>query len=255
VARDGSRVEVRRAGGRARTVTDWLDSRHSFSFGAHYDPADTHFGLLVACNEDVIRPGTGYDTHPHRDVEILTWVLDGTLLHRDSTGHTGLVRPGLAQRITAGSGIEHSERNDPWPADPGSGPPRPDAHLVQMWVLPDTDGVPPGYDQRDITPELDSGDLVVVASGMSRHVDERAVAIRQRQAALHAARLPAGGSVTLPPAPLAHLFVARGSLRLEGTGTLGPGDAARVTAADGQRVSADAGGAEVLVWEMHASLT
>jgi len=206
-----------------------------------------------------------YDAHPHRDVEILTWVLSGTLLHRDSTGRADLTRPGLAQRITAGSGIEHSERNDPRsddsgpggsdPDDPGSGRPLRDAHLVQMWVLPDTDGVPPDYDQRDITPQLDSGDLVVVASGMSRQVDDRAVAVRQRQAALHAARVHPGGTVALPPAPPAHLFVARGSLRLEGTGTLGTGDAARVTAADGQRMSAGADGAEVLVWEMHASLT
>jgi redox-sensitive bicupin YhaK (pirin superfamily) len=246
-------VDVRRSADRARTTTEGIDSRHSFAFGAHYDPDNTHFGVLLAVNEDVIAPGAGYDTHPHRDVEILTWVLDGVLVHRDSTGRTALARSGLVQRLSAGSGVRHSERNDPWLVDPDADR---DArvHLVQMWVQPDTDAGEPGYAQLDLGPALDGGGPVVVASGMARHADERVVEIRQRHAALHAARLRTGGTVHVPPSPTAHLHVVRGTVRLEGTGVLGAGDAARITGADGQRVVAGPDGAEVLVWEMHAAL-
>ncbi len=242
-------VRVRRAGERARTTTDWLDSRHSFSFGAHYDPADTHFGLLVAANDDVVRAGTGYDSHPHRDIEIVTWVLEGALVHRDSTGRAGPITPGTVQRTSAGTGLRHSERADRWCDDPAR-----DTRFVQMWVLPDAAGGPPEHAHADVTAALRTGELVVVASGMPRHADERATAVRQRHAALHAARPRAGGTVALPPAPMAHLYVARGSVDLEGAGALSEGDAVRVTAADGQRIVAGPDGAEVLVWEMHATL-
>jgi len=246
-------VRVRRAGERARTTTDWLQSRHSFSFGAHYDPLNTHFALLVAHNDDVVAAGTGYDTHPHRDMEIVTWVLEGALVHRDSTGTSGVVGPGLAQRLSAGSGVLHSEHADGPRHVPGSGPPRA-TRFVQMWVLPDSSGGAPDYEQRDVTAELGRGELVVLASGMPRYADRRATSIRQRDAALHAARQPPGGSIALPRAPSAHLYVARGTIDLEGAGALSAGDAARVTGADGQRIVAGADGAEVLVWEMHATL-
>jgi redox-sensitive bicupin YhaK (pirin superfamily) len=127
-----------------------------------------------------------------------------------------------------------------------------------MWVQPDTDGPdgrPPDYARLDVRRALGSGRLAVVASGMARHADEGAVAIRQRHAALHAARLGVGGTVHLPSSPTAHLHVVRGAVRLEGTEVLGTGDAARITGADGQRVVAGPDGAEVLVWEMHAALT
>lgn len=104
--------EIRRAATRAVTTTPWLTSRHSFSFGDHYDPDNTHFGLLLVNNDDIVSPGTGFDTHPHRDMEIVTWVLAGALAHQDSTGNRGVVYPGLAQRMSAGRGILHSERND-----------------------------------------------------------------------------------------------------------------------------------------------
>lgn len=237
-------VDVRRSGERPRTATDGVDSRHSFSFGAHYDPADTHFGLLVACNEETIRPGHGFDPHPHRDVEIVTWVLAGTLAHEDSAGHTGIARPGIAQRLSAGAGIVHAERN--------GGPT--DVRFVQMWVVPDTAGVEPDYEQRDVGPELDAGGLVVIASGMPRHRPDRAVSIRQRDAALYAARLRPDRTVKLPGAPFVHVFVARGSVWLDGTGVLGIGDTARLGGTDGRRVIGGRDGAEVLVWEMHATL-
>lgn len=245
-------VEVRRAADRPRTRTAWLDSRHSFSFGPHYDPADTHFGLLLVSNDDRVDAGTGFDTHPHRDTEIVTWVLEGSLVHQDSTGHAGVVHPGLAQRMSAGRGIMHSERNDAFRTDPAA--PAGPVRFVQMWLAPDTDGVDPGYEQLDISAELDAGDLVVVASGMPGHVDDRAISVRQRHAALHAARLRPATGATVPAAPYVHLFVARGSATLEGAGSLAEGDAARITAADGQRLTAGERGAEVLLWEMHAAL-
>jgi quercetin 2,3-dioxygenase len=239
-------VEVRRAGDRARTATAGIESRHSFAFGAHYDPDNTHFGLLLAVNEDVIAPGAGYDTHPHRDVEILTWVLDGVLVHRDPAGGSASVRPGVVQRLSAGAGVQHSERND---AAGGA------VHLVQMWVQPDTDGGAPDYARRDVGRELATGRSVLVASGMARDRGGSALAIRQRHAALHAARPGPGGTVDVPGSPTAHVHVVRGAARLEGTGVLTAGDAARITGAGGQRLTAGPDGAEVLVWEMHAALT
>jgi redox-sensitive bicupin YhaK (pirin superfamily) len=251
------KVDVRRAGRRMHTELDWLDSRHSFSFGRHYDPANTHFGLLLVSNDDVVKPGMGFETHPHRDMEIVTWVLDGSLVHEDSQGNAGVIYPGLAQRMSAGTGIRHSEKNDSWRLD--NEPHDQDVHFVQMWMPPDTRSIDPGYEQLDITSELGpvdagSGELVVVASGMDAHRDCRAIFIRQQHAALHAARLQPGASVNLPAAAFVHVFVARGGVDLEGTGPLDTGDAARMTAAGGQRVTAGVGGAEVLVWEMAAQL-
>lgn len=107
-------VDVRRSARRAATKIDWLDSKHSFSFGQQWDPANTHHGLLLVNNDDTVRAGSGFETHPHRDMEIVTWVLQGSLVHQDSTGHSGLIYPGLAQRMSAGRGILHSEKNDSW---------------------------------------------------------------------------------------------------------------------------------------------
>src|SRR3981189_741130 len=105
-------VDIRRADDRAKTRISWLDSKHSFSFGSHYEPDNTHHGLLLVNNDDIVEPGTGFDTHPHRDMEIVTWVLRGSLVHQDSIGHSGVIYPGLAQRMSAGRGILHSEKND-----------------------------------------------------------------------------------------------------------------------------------------------
>ena len=105
-------VDVRRAADRAKTGIAWLDSRHSFSFGRHYDPANTGHGVLLVNNDDRVKAGSGFETHPHRDMEIVTWVLEGSLVHQDSTGHNGVIYPGLAQRMSAGRGILHSEKND-----------------------------------------------------------------------------------------------------------------------------------------------
>ncbi len=241
---------VVRSGDRFATRAGWLDSKHSFSFGHHYDPANTHFGLLLVSNDDVVAPGTGFETHPHRDMEIVTWVLDGGLVHQDSMGNSGVIQPGLAQRMSAGTGVLHSEKNDRWHLHGGDEHTDP-VHFVQMWVVPDESGIEPGYEQLDITSELERGGLVTVASGSARH--EGAIRISQRDATLFAARLHDGDSLQLPTAPYVHLYVARGAVDLEGAGRLETGDAARVTAAEGQRLTAS-GDAEVLVWEMHATV-
>lgn len=246
-------VDVRRAAERAATDFGWLDSKHSFSFGQHYDPGNTHFGLLLVNNDDVVDPGTGFETHPHRDMEIVTWVLRGRLVHQDSQGHNGLIYPGLAQRMSAGTGILHSEKNDSRLLTGEAADEEP-VHFVQMWVAPDESGIAPGYEQLEIGDELLRGGLVPVASGMPAHRDAAAIRIAQRHAALHAARLAPGQEIAIPDAPFVHLFVADGSAELEGSGHLATGDAARVTGGAGQRVTAGPAGSELLVWEMHARL-
>ncbi len=198
-------IDVRRAATRDATKIDWLDSKHSFSFGQHYDPANTHHGLLLVNNDDVVAPGTGFETHPHRDMEIVTWVLQGSLVHQDSTGHNGLIYPGLAQRMSAGTGILHSEKNDSWRLAREHAEHQDPVHFVQMWVVPDEGGITPGYEQLEIDDELLSGGLVPVASGMDRHDGEAAIRIRNKYAALlrrAAAARPegraAGGAVPAP---------------------------------------------------------
>lgn len=246
-------LDIRRSTDRFATRISWLDSQHCFSFGRHYAPGNTHFGLLLVSNDDVVAPGTGFETHPHRDMEIVTWVLSGSLVHQDSEGHNGVIYPGLAQRMSAGRGILHSEKNDSWRLD-GAKHDDP-VHFVQMWVAPDTGGIDPGYEQLDINAELDRGGLVPVASGLAAHDGASAIRIRQQHAALHAARLGAGETVSLPDAPFVHLFVARGAVEVEGGGgALTAGDSARITAAEGHRISAGPDGAEILAWEMHSEL-
>jgi len=247
-------ITVQRAADRFKTRTDWLDSKHSFSFGRHYDVSNTHFGLLMVNNDDVVTPGSGFETHPHRDMEIVTWVLRGQLVHQDSQGHNGVIYPGLAQRMSAGRGIMHSEKNDSWRLTGGPEHDEP-VRFVQMWVTPDEARIEPSYEQMEIADDLLSGGLVPVASGRGEHKDAAAIRIKQKDATLHAARLAPGASVTLPTAPFVHLYVPIGSVVLEGAaGELGEGDAARIESAEGQRVTAGPAGAEILVWEMHASL-
>ena len=248
------KTDVRRAPERFATKLDWLDSKHSFSFGHHYDPCNVGHGLLLVNNDDVVKPGTGFETHPHRDMEIVTWVLRGSLVHQDSEGHAGVIYPGLAQRMSAGTGILHSEKNDSWRLAPEQGEHDEPVHFVQMWVVPDEQGITPGYEQLEIDDELMRGGLVPVASGMPQHQGEAAIRIRNRYAALHAARLEQGQGVVLPEAPFLHLFVPRGGVDLEGAGELGEGDAVRLTATGGNRVTATGRGAEILVWEMHATI-
>jgi redox-sensitive bicupin YhaK (pirin superfamily) len=169
-------------------------------------------------------------------MEIVTWVLDGELEHKDSEGNRGLLYPGLAQRMSAGTGIWHSEMNPRGDAD---------VHFVQMWVEPDTARVDPGYEQLDINDSLAKGGLVPIASGRGH---DAAISIRQRGAVLWGGRLTPGETVAVPDDRYVHLFVARGEADLEGAGALATGDAVRLTAAGSRQLVAGPGGAEVLIW-------
>jgi quercetin 2,3-dioxygenase len=244
-------VSLRRGADRRQTRIGWLHGRHSFDTGVDPLGADTHHGVLVVSNHDTIAPGSGFETHPHRNMEIVTWVLNGSLVHQDSEGHSGVIYPNLAQRMTAGTGIRHSEKNDRAAGNPDVGQ---QLDLVQMWVVPDEAEVAPGYEQLELDPSGIQGQLAVVASGMARHRDQAAIRIRNRYAALHVARLQPGESVAVPDAPFVHVYVTRGQMHLEAEGLLGAGDAARLTAAGERRLGA-AEPSEVLVWEMHASLS
>jgi redox-sensitive bicupin YhaK (pirin superfamily) len=236
-------MDIQRGDERFHTRAGWLDSYHSFSFADHYDPNNTHHGLLLVSNDDVIQAGTGFRTHPHQDMEIITWVLSGEVEHKDSVGNTGVIYPGLAQRMSAGSGIWHSEMNPSKEKE---------VHLVQMWVLPDTERINPTYEQLDINSQLEKGGLVPIASGRGH---DAAISIRQRGAVLWGGRLKPGEAVQVPDAPYAHIFVARGAAQLEGAGSLKSGDAVRLAGAGSPRLTADeASGAEVLIWEMNTSL-
>jgi quercetin 2,3-dioxygenase len=247
----GPGVSIRRGADRRQTRIGWLHGRHSFDTGIDPLGTDTHHGVLVVSNHDTIAPRSGFDTHPHRNMEIVTWVLNGSLVHQDSEGHAGVIYPNLAQRMTAGTGIRHSERNDRPPASPDGAEP---LDLIQMWVIPDEAEVAPGYEQLELNPAELQGRLAVVASGLPRHRDQAAIRIRNRFAALHVARLAPGDAVTVPDAPFAHVYLARGRMDLETEGTLGAGDAARLTAAGERRLTA-AQPSEVLIWEMHANLS
>ena len=236
-------VDIRRAETRARTHLGWLDARHSFNFNWHYDPDNAHFGLLVVNNQDLVLPGTGFETHPHRDMEIVTWILQGGVEHKDSEGHSGVIVPGEAQRMSAGRGIFHSEMNGSLDTP---------LRLVQMWVVPDETKLTPSYEQTDITRNLNAGELVAVASGKGL---EGAVKIHQKHATLWAARLKPGQTVRTPDAPFVHLFVPQGTVAVEGVGEVDDGDAVRFTAsADGRRITA-VKDAEILVWQMDRGLT
>jgi len=207
--------------------------------------------VLVVSNHDTIAPRSGFDTHPHPNMEIVTWVLNGSLVHQDSEGHAGVIYPNLAQRMTAGTGIRHSEKNDQPAVNPDVGQP---LDLIQMWVVPDEREVAPGYEQLELDSSDLHGRLAVVASGMARHRSQAAIRIRNQYAALHIGRLDPGDSVTVPGAPYAHVYLARGRMDLEDEGALQAGDAARLTAAGQRRLTA-AEPSEVLIWEMHASLS
>ena len=237
MARKEGFIEVRKANDRFHTKISWLDGNHSFSFGSHQDPTNTHHGLLLVNNEDFIEPMKGFSTHPHQDMEIVTWMLEGELEHKDSIGNSGIIYPGLAQRMSAGTGIYHSEMNA-----------RKDvrAHLVQMWVFPDTESIAPGYEQLDINSELSRGELIPLASG---NKELAAIRIKQKNATLWVGRLAPGKTVTVPTASHVHLFVAKGSGLLENAGPLDQGDAARLVQAGSPKWTAGPKGSEVLIWQ------
>ncbi len=204
-------------------------THHSFSFGEHYDPANLGFGPLACHNDDSLSPGAGYPEHPHSELEIVTWVLEGALVHTDSTGASHVLEAGRAQVLSAGSGIRHSEV-----ADPGSGRCR----FVQAWLTPDTPGTTPSYVVGEAPPK--SGELVEVAGGAG-------LAVGTTGARLLVARLAPGQEVHLPDDPRQHVFAATGSVTLDGD-PLRAGDAVRISNGGGGRTVRADSPSELLVW-------
>jgi redox-sensitive bicupin YhaK (pirin superfamily) len=237
-------LQVQRAGERFVTEVEGTVTQHAFSFGQHYDPANTGFGTLLAHNDERLLSWRGFDDHPHRDTEIVTWVLSGSLLHQDSTGEVGIVHPGLAQRLSAGSGVVHAERNDAYRIDPSR--PRVPVRFVQSWVRPDSSGAVPSYAQQEIAPSALAGDWVPVASGRHR---QAAITIGSQTSTLWVSTLVDGDTRLLPDAPYAHLFVAVGQVQVERVGLLAEGDALRVTGGAALRITARRP-SELLVWGM-----
>ncbi len=228
-----STIDIRRAGDRGHFDHGWLDTYHTFSFGGYYDPARMGFRALRVINEDVVRHGRGFATHPHDNMEIITYILEGALAHKDSTGNAGTIRPGEVQRMSAGSGILHSEANAS-ATDP--------VHLLQIWIEPNKRDVAPEYEQRQLPGD---GGLALVASSdgedgsMRIHADARLFAGRLEPGASREIRLRHGHG---------WVQVARGRVELDGQ-TLETGDGAALHDASTIRLSTGEG-AEVLVFDL-----
>jgi len=210
-------LTIRGAGARGHADHGWLDTRHTFSFADYHDPAHMGFRSLRVINEDRVQPGAGFPTHGHRDMEILTWVLAGALEHRDSLGTGSVIRPGDAQRMSAGTGVMHSEYNAS-ATEP--------VHFLQVWILPERRGLAPGYEQRHFAAGERRGHLRLIASRDGR---DGSLVIHQ-DARVHAGLLDPGQAVTHALASGRHAWVqvARGALTLNGR-ALEAGDGAAVS--------------------------
>jgi quercetin 2,3-dioxygenase len=230
-------LKVRRAEDRGHADHGWLNSYHTFSFAGYYDPANTGFRSLRVINEDFVLPGQGFGTHPHRDMEILTYVLEGALEHRDSMGNGGVIRPGEVQRMSAGSGITHSEFNasDEQPV-----------HFVQVWILPEQRGITPSYEQRNFDLAT-NGKLQLIASP---DADENSMAIHQ-DAKVYAGKLEASANLRHEIAKDRHAWVqvARGEVEVNGT-KLRAGDGAAITGEPELRISTNGQGSELLLFDL-----
>jgi redox-sensitive bicupin YhaK (pirin superfamily) len=230
-------ITLRKSADRGQADHGWLKSQHSFSFADYHDPAHMGFGNLRVINEDRIAPGTGFGTHGHRDMEIVSYVLDGALAHKDSMGNGATIVPGDVQRMSAGRGVMHSEFNAARDAT---------THFLQIWILPAQRGIDPGYEQKAFSADDKRGRLILVASPDGR----------DGSVTLHAdARLHAGlfdgeesAEVALQPGRLAYVHLARGQLDVNGQ-RLSAGDAALLR--DEKRLELSGGqGAEVLVFDL-----
>jgi quercetin 2,3-dioxygenase len=210
-------IKVRPAGERGKTRTDWLDSRHTFSFGEYHDPQQMGFSHLRVVNEDRVIPGAGFPTHSHRDMEIVTYVLEGALAHRDSTGTSSEIRPGEVQRMSAGTGISHSEYNASQ-IEP--------VHFLQIWIIPDKTKLTPGYEQRAFQVDDHRGKFTLIASKDGR---DHSVTVHQN-VDVWAARFAAGEQAVfhLKPSRRAWVQMARGSATLNRV-KLNEGDGAAIS--------------------------
>ncbi|MEQ1931062.1 MAG: pirin family protein [Parvularculaceae bacterium] len=229
-------ITIRKSIDRGRRNHGWLDARHTFSFGDYRDPAQMGFRSLRVINEDVVAPGAGFAPHSHRDMEIVTYVLEGGVKHEDSTGGGGVIRPGEVQYMCAGSGVTHSEVNAS-PSEP--------LHLLQIWLLPNAKDLKPGYAQKSVSAEID-GRLAAIVSGDGR---DGSIKINQ-DTVLYAARLKEGQEVVLPLAAerFGWLQIARGGAEIGGA-VMQAGDGARFEAEAGPKLKA-LGLAEILFFDL-----
>jgi hypothetical protein len=231
-------IKKRPAGERGRTRADWLDSHHTFSFNRYYDPRWSGFRDLLVINEDFVAPARGFGAHSHRDMEIISYVLDGALEHRDSMGTSSVIRPGEVQRMSAGTGVTHSEFNASREET---------SHFLQIWILPERDGIEPGYEQKEFAPEESRGRLRLLASRGGR---EGSVTIHQ-DAELYLATLSAGEETdyTLRRGRHAWLQVLRGTVNVNASTALAAGDGAAVS--EEERLTIRAGeDAEVMLFDL-----
>ncbi len=229
--------DVQRSAQRYHARHGWLDTYHSFSFADYYDPANLHWGALRVFNDDRIAAGTGFPPHPHRDMEILTYVFSGELEHQDSMGNSGVVKPGGVQFMSAGTGVRHSETNARKDSD---------LHLVQMWVLPGTTGAPPTYGQADFTRSDRHNRWLAVASG--HRAIPASISLTQ-DAALLVARLESHElRHTFEPSRYGFLFVGDGEIEANGE-RLQAGDAVRMYAIERLDLR---GSGEVVLWDLPA---
>jgi quercetin 2,3-dioxygenase len=230
---------VRKSNDRGHADHGWLKSKHSFSFAEYHDPQHMGFGNLRVINEDCIAPGTGFGTHGHRDMEIVSYVLEGALAHKDNMGNTATIVPGDVQRMTAGRGVQHSEANHA---------PSSTTHFFQIWLLPNAQGIAPGYEQKHFTADDKRGRLRLVASTDGRDGSVRLNA----DAALYAGLFDGAeaATVALNPQRKTYVHLVRGSLNVNGQALTG-GDAAMMSQ-ESQLTLTDAKDAEVIVFDLAA---
>lgn len=230
-------MTIRSADDRGHAEHGWLDSRHTFSFADYHDPAHMGFRALRVINEDRVQPGAGFGTHPHRDMEILSYVLEGGLAHKDSLGTGSTIRPGDVQRMSAGTGVTHSEFNAS-PTEP--------VHFLQIWLLPESPGLPPSYEQKHFEASARQGRLKLVAS---RQGADESLTIHQ-DARVYSGLLDAGetAGLTLGPGRHAWVQVARGKVKVNGK-TLQAGDGAALSGEPRLQLEG-VQGAEVLVFDL-----
>jgi redox-sensitive bicupin YhaK (pirin superfamily) len=233
-------VIVRPSAERGRADHGWLDSRHTFSFADYYDQRHMGFGPLRVINEDRVEPSAGFPTHGHRDMEIISYVISGGLRHKDSMGNGSVIRPGEVQVMSAGAGVRHSEYNDS-----ASEP----VHFLQIWLMPDEEGLAPRYQQKAFADEEKAGKLRLVVSPDGR---DGSLSVRV-DAELYATRLEAGQSVThaLKPGRLAWAQIVAGAATVNGA-AVSAGDGVAIDDADMVTIAAGAGGSELLLFDMAA---
>ncbi|WP_035053357.1 pirin family protein [Andreprevotia chitinilytica] len=230
-------LTLRKAQERGHANHGWLDSWHSFSFAGYYDPAHVHFGALRVINEDRVAPGMGFGTHPHRDMEIISYILEGAVQHRDNMGNGSVIRPGSVQRMSAGTGVQHSEFN---PSNTE------EAHFLQIWLMPNVEGVPPSYEEKEFSDAEKRGALRLVVSP-----DGAAGSVKIHQdARLHAGLFDGEEALTwpIPAGRKVYLHVARGTIQANGL-ALTTGDALMLDKESALQL-AQGRNAEVLVFDL-----